>query len=55
MLFLFHHYRDHVIYPEIRSNDIDRLATYKDLQTHKNLSFPPISHDNQKQNLQYVR
>ncbi|KAL4112746.1 hypothetical protein QTP88_016480 [Uroleucon formosanum] len=50
---VFNDQKDHVIYPEIRSNDIDRLATYKDLQTHKNLSFPPISHDNQKQNLQY--
>jgi len=49
------HYRDHVSYPGIRSNDIDRLATYKDLQTQKNLSFPPISQDNQKQNTQNVR
>ncbi|XP_060869692.1 DNA ligase 1 isoform X2 [Metopolophium dirhodum] len=49
---VFNDQRDHVIYPEIRSNDIDRLATYKDLQTQKNLSFPPISHDNQKQNIQ---
>ncbi|XP_015379927.1 PREDICTED: histone-lysine N-methyltransferase, H3 lysine-79 specific isoform X2 [Diuraphis noxia] len=48
---VFNDQRGHVIYPEIRSNDIDRLAIYKDLQTQKNLSFPPISQDNQKQNL----
>lgn len=48
---VFNDQRDHVIYPEIRSNDLDRLAAYKDLQTQKILSFPPISHDNQKQNL----
>ncbi|XP_027853077.2 histone-lysine N-methyltransferase, H3 lysine-79 specific isoform X2 [Aphis gossypii] len=48
---VFNDQRDHVIYPEIRSNDIDRLSIYKDLQTQKNLSFPPISHDNQKQNV----
>ncbi|XP_025195859.1 histone-lysine N-methyltransferase, H3 lysine-79 specific isoform X2 [Melanaphis sacchari] len=48
---VFNDQRDHVIYPGLRSNDIDRLAMYKDLQTQKNLSFPPISHDNQKQNV----
>lgn len=51
------HRRDHVIYPEIRSNDCnDRLqGMNKDIQLPKNLSFPPISLDNQKQNVNNVR
>ncbi|XP_060842495.1 uncharacterized protein LOC132922803 [Rhopalosiphum padi] len=51
---VFNDQRDHVIYPGIRPSDIDRLAIYKGLETQKNLSFPPISHDNQKQNNTYT-
>lgn len=47
-------YRSHALYPEIRldDHDTDRLNANKDVQSQKNLSFPPISHDrdNQRQN-----
>lgn len=43
--------RDNVVYPEIRLNDNDRFSTNcRDAQSQKNSSFPPISHDSQKQN-----
>lgn len=48
-LFLFITIRDHVFYPGIRSNDKDRFGANKDIQSPKNLSFPPISQENQKQ------
>jgi len=47
---VFNDQRDQFFYPEIRSNDKDRLDTNKDIQSQNNLSFPPISNDNQKQN-----
>lgn len=44
--------REHVVYPEIRLNDNDRNfgTNFRDVQSLKNSSFPPISHDTQKQN-----
>lgn len=33
-----------------RPIDIDRLVANRDIQSQKNLSFPPIPHENQKQN-----
>lgn len=48
-LFLLLKIRDHVFYPGIRSNDKDRFSANKDIQSPKNLSFPPISQENQKQ------
>lgn len=50
------HFRDHVIFKETqRSNDNDRLVANRDVQSQKNLSFPPIAHEIQKQNTHNVR
>lgn len=47
--------RDNMFYPGIRPIDKDRFGINRDVQSPKNLSFPPISHDNQKQNKNNVR
>lgn len=47
--------REHIVYPEVHYNDNERLNSNKDIQLHKNLSFPPISQDNQKLNIHGVR
>uniref|UniRef100_A0A2S2Q2A8 CCDC66 domain-containing protein n=1 Tax=Sipha flava TaxID=143950 RepID=A0A2S2Q2A8_9HEMI len=50
---VFNDQRDHIINKEVqRFNENDRYVLSKDIQSQNNLSFPPISHENQKQNVQ---